>query len=67
MTKALIAEHGIAVARLQAFVARNSLRSAENDNEEGYVWWIATGKEDLTPAEMKLRAEEFFKRAQQPA
>jgi PhnB protein len=28
---------------------------------EGYTWWIATRKEDLTPNEMKNRAEEFFK------
>ena len=35
---------------------------------EGYTWWIATRKEDLTPAEMNQRAEEFFKsQAQQPA
>ena len=33
----------------------------------GYVWWVATRKEDLAPAEMKQRAEEFFKRAAQPA
>jgi PhnB protein len=35
---------------------------------EGYTWWIATRKEDFTPAEMKQRAEEFFKQmANQPA
>jgi uncharacterized glyoxalase superfamily protein PhnB len=35
---------------------------------EGYSWWIATRKEDLTPDEMKQRAMEFFKNmAQQPA
>jgi PhnB protein len=33
----------------------------------GYIWWIATRKEDLTPAEMKQRAEEWFKRSAQPA
>jgi PhnB protein len=34
----------------------------------GYTWWIATRKEDLTPAEMKQRAEEFFRQmAHQPA
>lgn len=30
---------------------------------EGYLWWIATRKEDLTPAEMNQRAQEFFKQA----
>ena len=28
---------------------------------EGYTWTIATRKEDLTPAELNQRAEEFFK------
>jgi PhnB protein len=28
---------------------------------EGYTWWIATRKEDLTPAELQQRAAEFFK------
>ena len=27
----------------------------------GYTWWIATRKEDLTPAEMQQRAADFFK------
>ena len=27
----------------------------------GYTWWIATRKEDLTPAELEQRAAEFFK------
>jgi PhnB protein len=27
----------------------------------GYTWWIATRKEDLTPEEMRQRADEFFK------
>jgi PhnB protein len=27
----------------------------------GYTWWIATRKEDLTPAEMQQRSAEFFK------
>jgi uncharacterized glyoxalase superfamily protein PhnB len=27
----------------------------------GYTWWIATRKEDLTPAELNQRAEEFMK------
>jgi PhnB protein len=33
----------------------------------GYSWWIATRKEDLTPAEMNQRATDFFKQMQQPA
>jgi len=33
---------------------------------EGYSWWIATRKEDLTPAEMQQRAAEFFKQMAQP-
>jgi len=33
----------------------------------GYVWTIATHKEDLTPEEMKKRQDEFMKNfAQQP-
>jgi hypothetical protein len=28
---------------------------------EGYIWTIATRKEDLTPEELNQRAEEFFK------
>jgi PhnB protein len=32
----------------------------------GYTWWIATRKEDLTPAEMQKRSEEFFKQMSQP-
>jgi PhnB protein len=32
----------------------------------GYVWWIATRKEDFTPAEMKQRAQEYFKQMAQP-
>jgi len=34
---------------------------------EGYSWWIATRKEDLTPAEMQQRAMEFFKSMAQQA
>jgi uncharacterized glyoxalase superfamily protein PhnB len=34
---------------------------------EGYTWWIATRKEDLTRAEINERAAEFFKQAAQPA
>jgi uncharacterized glyoxalase superfamily protein PhnB len=26
----------------------------------GYTWWIATRKEDLTPAELEQRAKEHF-------
>jgi PhnB protein len=33
----------------------------------GYTWWIATRKEDFTPAEMQQRAAEFFKQMAQPA
>jgi PhnB protein len=34
----------------------------------GYTWWIATRKEDLTPAEMEQRASDFFKQQMaQPA
>jgi PhnB protein len=33
---------------------------------EGYSWWIATRKEDLTPTEIQQRAEEFFKQMAQP-
>jgi uncharacterized glyoxalase superfamily protein PhnB len=32
----------------------------------GYTWWIATRKEDLTPDEIKQRAEAFFKQMAQP-
>ena len=43
-------------------------RSGAFADPEGYTWWIATRKEDLTPDEMKRRAEEFFKQmANQPA
>jgi PhnB protein len=31
----------------------------------GYTWWIASRKEDLTPAEMRQRAEDFFKQTAQ--
>ena len=33
---------------------------------EGYTWWIATRKENLTQAEMQQRAAEFFKQTPQP-
>jgi len=29
----------------------------------GVTWWVATRKEDLTPDEMKKRADDFFKQA----
>jgi len=32
----------------------------------GYTWWISTRKEDLTPEEMRKRADEFFKSQPQP-
>jgi PhnB protein len=31
----------------------------------GYIWWIATRKEDLTPTEMEQRAADFFKQTPQ--
>jgi PhnB protein len=31
----------------------------------GYTWWIATRKEDLTPAEMQQRSAEYFKQMAQ--
>ena len=34
---------------------------------EGFNWWIATRKEDLTQTEVKQRAEEFFKQFAQPS
>jgi PhnB protein len=34
---------------------------------EGYTWWIATRKEDLTPADMQHRAAEFFTQTAQSA
>jgi uncharacterized glyoxalase superfamily protein PhnB len=30
----------------------------------GYMWWIATRKEDLTDDELRQRADEFFKQMQ---
>ena len=33
----------------------------------GYNWWIATRKEDLTPAELKERAEAAFAKMAQPS
>jgi PhnB protein len=34
---------------------------------EGYTWWIATRKEDLTEADLEKRAADFFKQMAQPA
>jgi len=36
-------------------------RAGTISDPEGYVWTIATRKEDLTPEEMNQRAEAFFK------
>jgi uncharacterized glyoxalase superfamily protein PhnB len=32
---------------------------------EGYTWWIATRREDLSPTEVQQRAAEFFKQLAQ--
>ena len=43
-------------------------RSGTFADPYGYVWWVATHKEDLTREEMETRATEFMKRqAPQPA
>jgi PhnB protein len=39
-------------------------RGGAVSDPEGYTWWIASRKEDFTPAEMQQRAADFFK---QPA
>jgi PhnB protein len=36
-------------------------RAGSVSDPNGYTWWIATRKEDLTPDEMNQRAEAFFK------
>lgn len=36
-------------------------RGGAVSDPEGYTWWIATRKEELTDQEVKQRAEEFFK------
>jgi PhnB protein len=42
-------------------------RSGTFTDPHGYVWTIATHKEDLTPQELKTRGDEFMKNfAQQP-
>ena len=38
-------------------------RGGAVSDPEGYTWWIATHKEDLSRDEIKKRAEEFFKQA----
>lgn len=40
-------------------------RTGTVTDPSGYQWTIATRKEDLTPAEMNQRAEEFFKQMTQ--
>jgi PhnB protein len=41
-------------------------RTGTLTDPSGYQWTIATRKEDLTPAELNHRAEEFFKQMTQP-
>jgi PhnB protein len=41
-------------------------RGGAVEDPAGYTWWIATHKEDLTPAEMGQRAADFFKQMPQP-
>jgi PhnB protein len=36
-------------------------RAGSVSDPNGYTWWIATRKEDLTPDEMNQRADAFFK------
>ena len=40
-------------------------RAGSVTDPAGYSWWIATRKEDLTPTEIRQRAEEFFKQMAQ--
>ena len=42
-------------------------RAGAVSDPEGYTWWIATRKEDLTQDAMQARAAEFFKQMAQPA
>jgi PhnB protein len=42
-------------------------RGGAVSDPEGYTWWIATRKEELTTAEIQQRAAEFFKQMAQPA
>jgi PhnB protein len=39
-------------------------RAGAFTDPEGFTWWIASRKEDLTPAELQQRAAEFFKQPQ---
>ena len=41
-------------------------RSGTFTDPHGYVWTIATRKEDVTPEEMKQRMDAFMKNARQP-
>jgi PhnB protein len=40
-------------------------RGGAVSDPEGYTWWIATRKEDLTTPELRKRAEDFFKQMEQ--
>jgi PhnB protein len=42
-------------------------RAGTFTDPHGYQWTIATRKEDLTPDELKQRADEFFRSLAQPA
>jgi PhnB protein len=42
-------------------------RAGAVTDPEGYTWWIATRKEDLTPTEIQQRMGEFFKQTAQQA
>ena len=39
-------------------------RAGSLADPNGYTWWIATRKEDLTADEMRRRADEYFKQMQ---
>ena len=41
-------------------------RGGAFSDPNGYTWWVATRKEDLTRAELDQRAEDFFKQMAQP-
>jgi PhnB protein len=41
-------------------------RAGSVTDPAGYSWWIATRKEDLTSAEVRQRADAFFKQMAQP-
>ena len=40
-------------------------RAGAVSDPAGYTWWIATRKEDFTPAELRQRADEFFRQTAQ--